>query len=53
VEKGNPWTFVSIFTEFSLVLTHPAFLEAAEFSRNDGFLLFYAKPVGNSQNSFP
>jgi hypothetical protein len=53
VEKENLWKFVSFFTEFSIVLTHPTFLEAAEFPRSDGFLFFYAKPIGNSQNSFP
>jgi len=53
VEKENPWTFVSIFTEFSMVLTHPTFLEAAEFPRSDGCLFVYAKPVGNLQNTFP
>lgn len=53
MEKENPWTFVSVFTEFSMVLAHPTFLEAAVFPRSDGFLFFYAKPIGNSENSFP
>ena len=44
---------VSFFAEFSVVLTHPTFLEAAEFPGSDGFPFFCAKPIGNSQNSFP
>lgn len=36
-----------------MVLTHPTFLEAAEFPRSDGCLFVYAKPVGNLQNTFP
>ena len=44
MEKENLRTFVSFFTEFGVVLTHPTFLEAAEFPRSDGFLFFYAKP---------
>jgi hypothetical protein len=40
LDKGNLWTFVSFFTEFSVVLTHPTFLEAAEFPNGDGFPFF-------------
>jgi hypothetical protein len=53
LDKGNLWTFVSFFTEFSVVLTHPTFLEAAEFPSSDGFPVFCAKPIGNSHTSFP
>jgi hypothetical protein len=54
LDKGNLRTFLSFFlTEFSVVLTHPTFLEAAEFPSSDDFPFFCAKPIGNSRTSFP